>query len=168
MASQHPLAEVEVLCHYGKTTQAIRLLREALKVAPDQPDLRAKLAELEAGIAAPRTSNFRAMLLPWLFFLASAGIVFTPLIVAANLLSKPSISLLLPENPLLIALAGLGVLIGAIVLWVQLFLHAWFRYLRSLPLDSRTTIEKALPNHINIIAFQPTYSNVRRKYLDHT
>lgn len=168
MASQHLLAEVEVLCHYGKTTQAICLLREALKVAPNQPDLRAKLAELEADLAPPRITNHRAMLLPWLFFLASAGIVFTPLIVAANFLSKPSISLLLPQNTLLIVLAGLGVLIGAIVLWVQLFLHAWFRYLRSLHSDSRAAIEKALPKYLNIIAFEPTYSNVRRKYFDHT
>lgn len=165
MPSPNPLAEAEVLYSYGRTTQAIRVLREALRADPNQPDLTAKLVELETYSASPPPANLRALLIPWLFFLASGGVVLGPLVSAAGLLDEPPLSHIVGQSPLVTVAAGVVILVGAILLWVYLFLHVWFRYLRGLPVAHRAAIESALPRYLNVYAFEPTYSRMRKKYL---
>jgi hypothetical protein len=164
MPSPNPLNEAEVLQHYGRTKQAITILRDALQDVPNQPDLQAKLFELETSLSTSPVINLRALFIPWLLFLSSAVFSFGPLIAGAKFLNPfPSWFSYGTGLVLLFALGSI-ILIAAIFLWVQLFLHSWFTYLRTLPSINRAEIEAVLPRYFNVIALEPTYSRVRKKF----
>ena len=161
--SPDPLAEAEVLQKYGRTRQAITVLRAALSMRADQPELQAKLAVLERSLSLPWKINVQAMFIPWLLFLASATLVIGPLVVGTKFLGK------VPQRfheygAALFIVAGGLILLSALIVWFLLFLHAWFRYLRTLPPEIRAEIETAVPRYFRITAFEPVYSRVRRRY----
>jgi len=164
MPSPNPLDEAKVLQHYGRTKQAIAVLHDALQKAPNQPDLQAKLQELQANLSASPAINLRALFIPWLLFLSSAAFVFGPLIAGAKFLDSLPNWFSSGTGLVLLFATGATVLIGAILLWVQLFLHSWFAYLRTLTSVNRSEIEAVLPRYFNVIAFEPTYSRVRKKF----
>lgn len=67
------------------------------------------------------------------------------------------------DNHLWLLFSALGTTLVALYIALQLFLHTWFAYLKHVAGDYRSEIERRLASYLNIGAFEPQYSKVRRR-----
>jgi len=51
-------------------------------------------------------------------------------------------------------------------IWLYLFLHAWFCFLKYLSRANRAQVEMRLPSYFKVGAVEPQYSRLRRRYFD--
>ena len=101
----------------------------------------------------------------WILLIACFGLVFGPAIaIARNLL--PGMDRPAYERADFVTLFATIIVIGVALLlvWSYLFLVAWFLYLRSLRPSMRKMVEQRIQRVLNVAAFEPAYSRVRRRF----
>ncbi|MFG6414515.1 FimV family protein [Roseateles sp. DC23W] len=65
MTSLDPLSEAEVYAAYGRTAQAIAMLRQALQAQPEREDIRQRLQALELQAEKPHRLTWALVLAAW-------------------------------------------------------------------------------------------------------
>jgi Tfp pilus assembly protein FimV len=77
MTTPDPLSEAEIYAAYGRTAQAVALLRQALQAQPERKDIQQRLEALERQAEAERPSrHVRTLVLAALALLALIFVTF--------------------------------------------------------------------------------------------
>ena len=167
MNQPDPLAHADVLAAYGRTKEAAEILREAIRRNPSRPDLRIRLEEFTTKHTLPWRDRIRIgihLAMVWVILLGSIAFVFS-LPVSLIKSFETQFESLAARWGMIWFLAFL--LIAGIVLiiaWIYLFLVLWFSNLKFLGPEVRRKVEVRLPWVVNVFAFEPIYSKVRRHF----
>jgi hypothetical protein len=156
-----PLRRAEILFRFGRETEAVRVLRDALASEPNRVGIRSKLEEFTRHGSSSTLVGTVHLCMSWVF-------LFGPLLA------------LVPVSPWLrsaadsfdghelgaIAAVALGLALATVWLAVAgyVFLHLWFMYLKYVVGSYRPEVERRLPGFVAVERFQPLYGNMRSVY----
>lgn len=165
MNQADPLAHADVLAAYGRTKEAVEILREAIRRNPSRPELQARLAELTTECVLPWRERIRIgghLAMTWILLLACGAIVFGTPVGLLKAFESQFEALVARWGMILFLALLLGLVIVLATAWIYLFLVSWFTYLKALPQEARKKVEARLPRVLNVVAFEPIYTKVRR------
>lgn len=167
MNASDPIQTARTLIRLGLTGEALTSLERASVHHPERMDIKKAIEELRyATSAAGRAWLIFDMTIIWTLLL-STGVLLGWLGYQGGLAltrwwTPPEVSWIAP------AMFG-AVVVGSYAyarIWIFLFLHVWFCYLKYLSRANRHQVEMRLPSYFRVQAVEPQYSQLRRRYFN--
>lgn len=165
MKATDPIQTAKTLIRLGLTTEAMTTLERASAQDPGRIDITRAIAELRhATSAAGRAWLVLDIVMIWLLMISVGAVVawlgYECALAVGRWWMFPDADWVAP------AIFG-AVVVGCFVyawIWVHMFLHAWFCYLKYVSRANRAQVEMCLPSYFRLMAVEPQYSQLRARY----